>query len=177
MTTLLLHTCCGPCLLGVWEDVENRFEITSLFYNPNIQPEEEYQKRLANFRITAKRKDQKEIELNYNQDEYDKAVLGLENKVPARCLKCYELRLGKTAQEAKKGGFDLFSTTLLISPYQQHDRLKELGENIAAEIGVDFYYVDWRPYFKIGQKIARETGLYRQKYCGCNWSKKETMKP
>jgi hypothetical protein len=173
MAKLLLHTCCGPCFLGTWEDIRNKFDVTNLFYNPNIQPEVEYWKRLDGLKLVADGKSKEVVVLDYRPGEHRSAILGLEKRFPERCINCYALRLTKTAKEAKKLGFDLFSTTLLISPYQQHETLKNLGEKIACEVGVEFYYTDWRPLFREGQSLAKEKGIYRQRYCGCSLSEEE----
>lgn len=176
MKSLFLHTCCGPCFLGVWEDIQNKFEITNFFYNPNIQPKEESQKRLENLKIAARSKTRDVIEADYDPNEHKKAIVGLKKEFPKRCLNCYRLRLEKTAQTAKDKGFKLFSTTLLVSPYQQHNDLKNIGEEVAKRHNIEFYYTDWRSYFREGQNKAREMAIYRQKYCGCVWSQKEAEK-
>ncbi|MEI7690240.1 MAG: epoxyqueuosine reductase QueH [bacterium] len=176
MTKLLLHTCCGPCFLGVYEDIQNKFEITNLFYNPNIQPKDEYLKRLKNLKIVTRDKSNDILELEYIPAEHMRAIAGSEGEFPARCLKCYELRLRRTAETAKKLSFNMFSTTLLVSPYQKHEDLKEIGIKVATEVGVEFYYTDWRPYFREGQRRAKALDVYRQKYCGCVWSEIESRK-
>lgn len=172
MKKLLLHTCCGPCFLGTWEQLKTSgLLVTNYYYNPNIYPKEEYEKRLENLLITAKNKSQEVITGEYQQDDYFRVVKGLEKEFPKRCLKCYGLRLLKTAQRAKKDNYEYFSTTLLVSPYQRHEELKEIGKKIAKEVGVEFYYKDWRPYYQEGQNIAKSAEIYRQKYCGCLFSK------
>jgi predicted adenine nucleotide alpha hydrolase (AANH) superfamily ATPase len=93
-----------------------------------------------------------------------------------RCPLCWELRLSETANFAKSNGFDAFTTTLLISPYQDHKKVKEIGEKIAAEKGIQFYYQDFRPGFRDGQEQAKKENLYRQKYCGCVFSELERVK-
>lgn len=172
MKRLLLHTCCGPCFFGSFEGLKDeKFKITSYFYNPNIQPKEEWEKRLQNLQIAAEGKTEGVITENYDPENHVQAIIGKEDEFPKRCLDCYRLRLKKTAQKAKEEGFDLFSTTLLISPYQQHDALRGIGDEVGKEFGVSFYYKDLRPYFKEGQEIAKEKCIYRQKYCGCLYSK------
>lgn len=188
---LLLHTCCGPCFLGVCEDLKQKdLEVTIYFYNPNIYPEAEHAKRLENLRAAAKVKKIKVMVDEYDAGSYDKMVEGLGSWLPSslhsfgrtsatrndngeRCLGCYKLRLEKTAHYAKEHGFDAFSSTLLVSPYQQHDALKAIGEEIADKSGIKFYYTDWRPFFREGQNEARTLDLYRQKYCGCEHSLRE----
>lgn len=169
---LLLHTCCGPCFLGAWEDLRKQdFSVTGLFYNPNIQPKKEYSLRKKNLVVAAEGKLEEILEVGYDPTEHAKAIIGEEDEFPKRCLNCYRLRLRKTAEVARANKFDLFSTTLLISPYQQHESLRLIGEEIGKEVGIKFYYHDWRPNFREGQNIAKRQGVYRQKYCGCLYSK------
>jgi predicted adenine nucleotide alpha hydrolase (AANH) superfamily ATPase len=172
MAKILLHTCCGPCFLGVWEDLgKSGLSVTSLFYNPNIQPQAEYLKRKENLQRAALGKVGDILEIGYDPEEHAAAIQGQEAEFPKRCLNCYRLRLREAAREAKEKKFDLFSTTLLISPYQQHEELKKIGQQVGEEAGIEFYYQDWRPNFREGQRVAKEAGIYRQKYCGCRYSK------
>ena len=168
---LLLHTCCGPCFLGVWEELgSKKHKVTNYFYNPNIYPKEEYTRRLEGLKIAVASKTMGIVEAEYDPKSHAEVILGHEDKFPGRCLLCYRLRLEMAAAYAKEHDFDAFSTTLLVSPYQQHDELKRIGEEIAAIYGVDFYYTDWRPYFRKGQVKAKFIPIYRQKYCGCKHS-------
>lgn len=169
---LLLHTCCGPCFLGTYENLKaSDFEITNYFHNPNIWPEEEYQRRKENLKKVTAEIGSEFIEGEYLPGEHAVAIRGLESEFPGRCLECYRIRLEKTAQYAKENGYDFFSTTLLVSPYQQHEALKEIGEKIGKQIGVPFCYQDFRPGYRAGQTKAKELEIYRQKYCGCKYSK------
>jgi len=168
---LLLHTCCGPCFLGTWQDLKDSdFEITNYYFNPNIYPESEHQKRLVALRLAAAGKTAGVIVIEYEPELHAEAIAGHEDDFPGRCTHCYKIRLEKTAEYAKEHGFDAFSTTLLVSPYQQHDVLRKLGEATAAKFGVRFHYVDWRSYYREGQNEARFIPIYRQKYCGCKYS-------
>ena len=98
--------------------------------------------------------------------------------IPGRCVKCYEMRLFETARQAAEGGFDSFTSSLFISPYQKHELMREVAERAATEYGVQFLYRDFRPYFRDGPEFAREHGFYMQKYCGCIFSEEERyMKP
>lgn len=171
---LLLHTCCGPCFLGVWEDLSQKpdIEVTNFFYNPNIWPEEECEKRKQNLRKVSKIAGTQLIEGEYSPEVHAQAIAGKEDNFPGRCLECYKIRLEKTASYAKKSGFDAFSTTLLVSPYQDYDALLRIGNELAEVYGFNFYSADWRPFFREGQKIAQENNIYRQKYCGCKYSAK-----
>lgn len=171
MKRILLHTCCGPCFLGSYKYLSD-FEITSYFYNPNIQPEEEYFLRLANLKKAINGKSKNILVGKYQPEEHQIAI-AKDDSFPVRCGECYKLRLEKTAQTAKMNGFKIFSTTLLVSPYQQHQRLKEIGEQITENYGLEFYYEDFRKNYREGQNLAREMGIYRQKYCGCLLSKSE----
>lgn len=162
---LLLHMCCAPCSvypLSVLQD--EGIEPEGLFYNPNIHPLEEHTRRKNNVEMLSGLKGLKVNYLNdFNQvlwEEYDGAEY-------SRCAMCYNLRLEKAAAFAAENGFDAFTTSLLVSPYQKHELIRETGEKCAARHGVDFYYRDFRPGFRQGQQMAKELGLYRQKYCGC----------
>jgi predicted adenine nucleotide alpha hydrolase (AANH) superfamily ATPase len=172
MKKILLHTCCGPCFLGSYEGLKNEdLEITNFYYNPNIQPVDEWNTRLENLKSAALGKSAAVLVSPYDPENYAEAVAGKESEFPRRCLDCYRLRLQKTAESARDGGYDLFSTTLLISPYQQHEALKNIGREVGQRVGIDFYYKDLRPFFKEGQAIAKNQNLYRQKYCGCLYSR------
>jgi hypothetical protein len=169
---LLLHTCCGPCFLGVWESLKlTDFEVTNFFYNPNIWPEEEFIKRKENLAKVTRKLKTKLIIAEYNQSDYLKSLKT--TKFPDRCEECYKLRLEKTAITAKELGYDAFSTTLLVSPYQNQDLLKSIGEEVAAKFKLKFYYYDFRPQFRAGQEKAKQLEIYRQKYCGCEYSLNE----
>lgn len=173
MKKLLLHTCCGPCFFGVWEDLKNQnFEVTNFFYNPNIYPDVEYQKRFENFKKAITGKTNSFIQEIYVPQEYKKAILGFKEK-PGRCLRCYFLRLSKTAEVAKQNNFDFFSTTLLVSPYQNREAIIRIGQNLSRKLKIGFLDFDWRTFFRTGQKLAKEKNLYRQKYCGCYYSLEE----
>lgn len=169
---LLLHTCCGPCFLGTWEDLEDQdLDVTNYFYNPNIYPREEYLKRLEYLMVAAKGKSSRVVEAPYEPGQYAEAIKGEDKNFPGRCALCYRLRLANTAEYAKKNNFEAFSTTLLVSPYQDHVAIKQIGEDVSREYGVEFYYRDWRPYFREGQETAQMKQIYRQKYCGCVYSR------
>lgn len=170
---LLLHACCAPCLIYPLEKLrEKNFAVSGFFYNPNIQPAEEYAKRrqaVADFsRVWP-------LEVVYPErapSDFLKAISQKEDK-PARCLACWGLRLKKTAEFAAEFNFNLFSTTLLVSPYQDHEALKKIGGRIAQETGVEFYYEDFRPGFRRARDEAKRRNIYLQKYCGCSYSQVE----
>jgi len=174
---LLLHICCGPCALyPVKELLSKKFDkITGFFYNQNIHPPSEY-KRLKDTLSEAALKIGFEIVIpKYKMEEYFRKTLSKEDS-PERCLLCWELRLSETADFAKANGFGAFTTTLLVSPYQDHEKVKETGERIAVEKDIQFYYQDFRPGFKDSQEQAKKENLYRQKYCGCVFSELDGVK-
>ena len=167
---LLLHTCCAPCSVYCIKSLRGEgIEPVVYWFNPNIHPYIEYKTRRDTLKEYTKSIGINAIfDENYGLREFCKNVVDdLEN----RCVKyCYRVRLEQTAKYAKENGYDTFSTTLLISPYQNHEALKKIGEEMAEKYGLTFLYRDFRPGFKEGQTEARELGLYMQKYCGCVFS-------
>lgn len=176
MSKVLLHICCGPCACYPVPALrEEGFEVMGYFYNPNIHPFSEWQKRkeaLEKYAALA--------ELNVLYDEsypvmdYFQAISHREAR---RCFFCYQMRLEQAAHIAKKGKFDYFSSTLLVSKHQKHELIKELGEAIGDKYGVPFLYRDFREGFKQSGITSRELGLYRQQYCGCLYSEVERYAP
>lgn len=169
---ILLHICCAPCSVMSIEVLRSQgHQLTGYWYNPNIHPYTEYLARLNALRSYSEMVHLQLIE----KDEYglEKFVKNVVNDLANRCEYCYEERVRTTARYAKANGFDGFSTTLLISPYQKHEKLKAVCEKIAYEEGIHFVYTDLRGYFREGQKRARELPLYMQKYCGCIFSEEE----
>ena len=175
---LLLHACCGPCFLGVWTELSTHIDIeTTLYYfNPNIFPESEYEKRYDNLVEASAGKSHHLIRSDYQSSIYREKITTDNNTYPERCFECYRLRLENVAEYAVKNGYDAFSTTLLVSPYQQHDSLRKIAQDVAKKYQILFHYYDWRPYFREGQKEARQYELYLQKYCGCEYSMQEASK-
>jgi len=169
---ILMHTCCGPCSIYPLDKLtEEGHEVYGLFYNPNIHPYTEFKNRLDAAKKFYEIRGNKLIVLEeYPLEEFLRNCAFREN---SRCIYCYSIRLERTASIAKRSGFDAFTTSLLVSPYQKHDLIKKLGEDIAVRYGIDFYYKDFRGGFKEGRQKARELGLYLQKYCGCIYSEKE----
>ena len=169
---LLLHTCCAPCSVYCVKSLRDEGIEPALFwYNPNIHPCAEYKSRLGSLCEFA---DNEKLTLAQT-GEYDLRLF-LKEVYPEdenRCLKCYKIRLEKTASFASQEGYSAFTTTLLISPYQDHDAIKRAGEEAAAKHGVEFLYRDFRPHFREGQAQARSRGFYMQKYCGCIFSEEE----
>ncbi len=171
---LLLHICCGPCsLYPIAELLKERFEeVAGIFFNPNIHPYSEYLRRRQALEEASRSDSLKIFFPDYDMKEFFKAIVDNYSK-PGRCQRCWTLRLERTATFAKEKGFDGFSTTLLISPYQDHDSLREIGRRLAQNFGLEFYYKDFRPGFRESQTKAKEIQIYRQRYCGCIFSELE----
>ena len=170
---LLLHTCCAPCLLYPLERLRNeKFEVVGLFYNPNIHPLSEYNNRKKAVEGYAKDSGIEVLYPEYHPEEFFQAV-HLKEANPGRCEICWRLRLSKTAESAREKGFSHFSTTLLVSPYQSQEKLKEIGGEVAKDSGVKFYYEDFRAGFRRAHDEAKLKGIYCQKYCGCIYGEVE----
>lgn len=168
----LLHICCAPCANRPIDIMRtDKLEVTGFWFNPNIHPFTEYRARRDCLRQYATEIDLPVIEKNdYALRPFVRAVA---DDIDHRCVKCYEIRLFETAKTAAEGGFDAFTSSLFISPYQNHELLREVAERAASEYGVQFLYRDFRPFFREGQEFAREHGFYMQKYCGCVFSEEE----
>ena len=171
-----MHTCCAPCSVYCIDSLRSEgIEPTLFWYNPNIHPYIEYKTRrdcLKDY-ATCVGVDLV-IHEEYGLDEFCKNVV---NDISNRCVNyCYPKRLGETVRYAAEHGFEYFTTTLLVSPYQKHDELKKVCEELARLSGVKFLYRDFRTGFRVGQNKARELGLYMQKYCGCIFSEEERYK-
>ena len=175
---LLLHSCCGPCSSYVLDVLTKHFDVTLLYYNPNIYPSEEYQKRLGEqLRLLDEMPFEKSVSYmacEYNEDEFLQAAKGFEGEREggARCEKCFRLRLKKTALEAQKNGFDYFTTTLSVSPHKNAQVLNEIGKELEKEYGVKYLYADFKKKdgYKKSVKLSEEYNLYRQDYCGCRFA-------
>ena len=170
---LLLHTCCAPCSVYCIDALrEEKIEPTVYWFNPNIHPYMEYKARRDCLKDYTNSINVNAIfEDNYGLREFCKNVV---DDIDNRCINyCYKVRLEQTAKYAKENGYDSFSTTLLVSPYQNHEELKRLGEELAKKYDLQFIYRDFRVGFREGQNKARELGLYMQKYCGCVFSEED----
>lgn len=162
---VLMHMCCAPCSVYPVDSLtSDGCELEGLFYNPNIHPREEYEKRRDNVAIYSNIINMK---VNYIDDFRQKEWENFSGLTFDRCTMCYDIRMDKAALYSVENGFDAFTTSLLVSPYQKHDLIKELGEKYSEKYGIKFLYRDFRPGFRQGQQQARELGLYRQKFCGC----------
>ena len=168
----LHHICCAPCANQCVELLRSEgAEVSGFWYNPNIHPYTEYRERRNCVQEYAKAIDLPLI----LKDEYALRpfVREVAEDLNDRCGKCYRMRLFETAKTAKELGFDSFTSSLFISPYQDHEKMKRTAEEAAALFGVEFLYRDFRPLFKAGQEHARAEGFYMQKYCGCVFSEEE----
>ncbi len=169
---VLLHVCCAPCAVKCVEALRSEgIEPHGFWYNPNIHPFTEYQNRKKALDAYAAAAGMKLAQGGgYGLRPF------IESVWPARedrCAACYRIRLDAAAQYAAQNGFDTFTTTLLISPYQNHELIRRVGEQAAKRYGVSFLPRDFRPLFREGQHTARAMGLYMQKYCGCVFSEEE----
>lgn len=173
---LLMHTCCAPCSVYCIDALRSEgIEPTCFWYNPNIHPYTEYKARRDCLKDYAKQIDVKLIlKEEYGLDEFCQNVI---SDIENRCVNyCYPKRLSETVRYAAENGYDAFTTTLLVSPYQKHDELIRICEKLSEESGIKFLYRDFRPGFYAGQEKAKELGLYRQKYCGCIFSEEDRYK-
>jgi predicted adenine nucleotide alpha hydrolase (AANH) superfamily ATPase len=172
MSKVLIHLCCAHCAAYTVEHWRKEgYETGGFFYNPNIHPFTEHRQRLDSIVKLAQQVNLPLIVAEgYDMPEYFRRVAGHESE---RCRYCFELRLTKTAETARANGYDAFTTTLLISPHQQHETLNTVGNKIAAETGVSFLYVDLRKRYSDSRHITKPMELYRQQYCGCIYSEWE----
>ena len=179
--TLLLHACCAPCSSAVLEQLTEQFQVSVLFFNPNISPKTEFNKREDELerliREMPAARDAKMIRTAYEPSAFFEAVRGMED-IPEggeRCFVCYRLRLEAAAQYAKEHGFDYFATTLTISPLKNAAKLNEIGEELALQYGVMHLPSDFKKKdgYKRSITLSKEYDLYRQYFCGCVFSKME----
>lgn len=181
---LLLHSCCAPCSSYVLEYLSNYFEITIFYYNPNIFPENEYIKRILEQQTLISDMPTKHpvsfLAGHYDRERFFQIAEGLEHLKEGgeRCFKCYELRLEEAARIAKEGSFDYFTTTLSISPLKNADKLNEIGNKLADKYGVTYLQSDFKKKngYKRSIELSSQYGLYRQDYCGCEYSYRDRQK-
>ena len=175
---LLLHACCAPCSSATLERLSAHFDLTILYYNPNIYPPEEYHRREAELERFVEQAGYHYpvVELPYDPQEFYTAVKGLENEPEkgARCTVCYRLRMRRAAQYAAEHGFDWFTTTLSISPHKDAKRINAIGQELEQEFGVKHLPSDFKKQngYLRSLQLSEEYGLYRQDYCGCEFSAK-----
>jgi hypothetical protein len=184
---LLLHSCCAPCLTHPLLELQKDFDVTLFFYNPNIQPREEYEMRLAEAKRYCSGKLVRRslgeggceiLEGNYDSEDWFEKIRGLEDEPERgkRCKICYEIRLAKTAETAAELGFQAFATTLSISPHKNANWLNEIGKDLEQKHGVKYLESDWKKCdgFKKSLALSAEAKLKRQNYCGCVYSRRAT---
>ena len=184
---LLIHSCCAPCSSYVLEYLSQFFDITVFYYNPNISPEEEYNRRgeeqqrlIGSMPLSHP---VRFLQGEYKPKDFYDYVKGYEEEPEGgkRCFRCYRMRLEEAAKLAKEGGYDYFTTTLSISPYKNADKLNEIGNELAQKYGVSYLPSDFKKKngYKRSIELSAEYGLYRQDYCGCIFSKRyrEQSKP
>jgi len=173
--TILLHSCCGPCSSSVIERLMPYFDITVLYYNPNIEPKEEYEKRKAEQIRLLKELDVKYMDCDYDNETYHEVVKGMEKEKEggARCTLCFMLRLSKTAKLAKENAFDYFGTTLTVSPHKNSQLINKIGFKEGEKLGIEFLPADFKKEdgYKRSIELSKKYDLYRQDYCGCLYSK------
>ena len=174
--SILLHSCCAPCSSHVISVLKDYFDITILYYNPNISPIQEYEKRKQEQINFIKQLDCgiKIMDCDYDNDVYEECIKGLENEKEggARCLKCFRLRLEKTAKLASINNFDYFCTTLTVSPYKNSQVINSIGKELMNIYNVKWLYSDFKKEegYKHSIVLSKQYNLYRQDYCGCIYS-------
>jgi epoxyqueuosine reductase len=175
---LLLHACCAPCSSYVLEELRDIFSITVYFFNPNIYPEAEHNRRYSELVSFLKNSDPDGktglIYEKYSPLEFAHCAAGLERSKEGgeRCFSCYDLRLSKTAEKARELKYDYFTTTLTISPHKNAEKINESGSDLSAVYGVKYLISDFKKKngFKRSAELSKLYGLYRQDYCGCEFS-------
>ena len=180
---LLLHSCCAPCSSYVIEYLSNYFYITVIYYNPNIEPKEEYEKRKnEEIKFIKEFKTKYPVDMidaDYDNSKYHEVIKGLEDEPEggARCSKCFILRMEKAVSEAKNRGYDYFGTTLTVSPYKNSQLLNDIGAFLEKKYDIKYLYSDFkkREGYKRSIELSKEYNLYRQHYCGCIYSKENDI--
>ena len=169
---ILLHVCCGPCSIYPTKHLTaEQHNFTLYYFNPNIHPYKEFKKRLNTLRDYCQLKHYKLIvDKSY---PLEKTLTGMLQEPTVRCAYCYRVRLEKAAEYAKAHGFDAFSSTLLVSPYQRHELIKTTAQAAAEKYAMPFYYEDFRTGYQEGAEISLRLGMYRQPYCGCVFSERD----
>lgn len=173
---LMLHACCGPCLLEPYDALAAQgHDVRVAYANPNIHPVQEYERRRDTLLAYAAEHGIPVDELDYDTGAWQAAVAGLEDKPGERCRACYRVRLAETARHAAAHGYDAVATTLTVSPWQDPVAIREAGEEVCAEEGVQFLVTDFRARYPEASRRSRELGMYRQNYCGCRYSDQESQ--
>ena len=178
---LLLHVCCAPCSSHCISVLHPYFNITVYYYNPNISPFKEYERRLEEEKrfLNLAYPDVKIVDAEYEPERFEELAKGLEDLPEGgeRCKKCYKLRLQKSGEYAKQNAFDYFTTTLTVSPYKHSNTLNEIGQEISNQCGVKYLFSDFKKEdgYKHSIELSKQFNLYRQDYCGCIYSKRENI--
>lgn len=176
MKKLLLHSCCGPCSTQVIDFLKNDYDITIYYYNPNIDTDEEYQHRLSEQKRYCQIVGVPVVEDGYNSGDFLEKVNGFENEKEggARCPICFKLRLQKTAQKAKTLGFDIFGTTLTVSPHKNAEIINAIGKSVGYDEDIEFLEGNYKKQdgYKKSIEFSKKYNLYRQNYCGCKFSRR-----
>jgi epoxyqueuosine reductase len=169
---ILLHICCGPCTIYPAEALSTLgHHVRGFFFNPNIHPYQEFQRRAATLEEYSRKTGLPIIwDRRYHLEEFLRNVVFREQD---RCQFCYYMRLKATARVARGGKFDAFTSTLLYSKFQNHDLIRQLAQQVVQEVGIPFYYVDFRKGWSAGMAKAKKMGLYKQQYCGCIFSERD----
>ncbi len=174
---LLLHSCCGPCSSSVIDDLRHYFELTVFFYNPQIFPEDEYERRREAQKILARAYGIPVVEGDRDEREFLHRTADVKEEPEGgkRCSRCFYMRLEETARRAKEKGFPYIASTLSVSPHKDAKRLNAIGERVAHKHGVIWLPSDFkkRDGYRKSVELAKAYGLYRQDYCGCRYSRRE----
>jgi predicted adenine nucleotide alpha hydrolase (AANH) superfamily ATPase len=178
---MLFHTCCANCMLYPVSILSATYDITLFFYNPNIGPEQEYKKRLESVKRAAALSGIDLIAPDYKPDVFTELVSGLKDEPEGgkRCSICFELRLSETAKYAAKNNFDIFSTTLTVSPHKNSQIINSTGRQLSIKYHIDFYAAEFKKQdgFKKTMLLSSKMGIYRQNYCGCIYSIRDIILP
>lgn len=178
--SILLHSCCGPCSSACIDRLKEYFDITVVYYNPNIEPKEEYEMRKSEQIRLLKEWNINFLDCDYDNQKWRDTTKYLTEELEGgkRCSVCFGIRLKYTALKAKELGFDYFATTLTVSPHKNSQVINKIGERIASEVNVKFLYSDFkkRDGYKKSIEFSKEYNLYRQDYCGCLYSKEREIK-
>lgn len=178
--SVLLHSCCGPCSSACIDRLKEYFDITVVYYNPNIEPKEEYLKRKSEQIRLLKEWNIKFLDCDYDNQKWRDTTKYLSEELEGgkRCSVCFGIRLKYTALKARELGFDYFATTLTVSPHKNSQVINKIGERIASEVNVKFLYSDFKKKdgYKKSIEFSKEYNLYRQDYCGCLYSKDREIK-
>ncbi len=175
MSKILLHSCCAPCTtFSSFDLVEKEFKPTLFFYNPNIHPKSEYEKRVEEIKKWAEKNNFDLVVGEYEIENWMEMMQGLEDEPEGgeRCLKCYEMRLKKAAEYAQKNGVELITTTLTISPHKKADVINQIGQEVCEKFGIKYWDSNFKKNdgYKKSCELSEENGFYRQDYCGCVYS-------